>query len=58
MLILDTLAKHYEMEKVVLTALKNNPASLDFFSQLGYKVDENSPDASENAGYEILSKVF
>lgn len=53
---LENCAKHWEMEKVVLTVLKNNPIASEFFSKIGYTLDETSPDVLEKAEYEIFSK--
>lgn len=53
---LERMAKYYEMEKIILTVLTNNDSGIEFFKNLGYTVDDTSPDKSENAGYEILSK--
>ncbi|XP_055907721.1 N-alpha-acetyltransferase 40 [Eupeodes corollae] len=53
---LENCAKHWEMEKVVLTVLKNNPIAAEFFRKIGFVLDETSPDILEKAEYEILSK--
>jgi len=53
---LEKCAELWKMEKVVLTVLKNNSDAREFFSKLGYLLDETSPDANEKADYEILSK--
>lgn len=56
MTILDKMAKHYEMEKLVLTVLANNDAGTTFFKSIGYSLDDTSPETNENSGYQILSK--
>lgn len=54
---LETLAKVYELERVVLTLLTNNEGAVRFYkNRLGYMLDEMSPDKSEETAYEILSK--
>ncbi|XP_055849409.1 N-alpha-acetyltransferase 40 [Episyrphus balteatus] len=53
---LENCAKHWDMEKVVLTVLKNNPIAAEFFRKIGFALDETSPDVLEKAEYEILSK--
>jgi len=54
---LETLAKVYELERVVLTLLTNNEGAARFYrNRLGYMLDEMSPDKSEETAYEILSK--
>lgn len=53
---LEMCAKHWDMEKVVLTVLKNNPIAGEFFRKVGFILDETSPDVLEKADYEILSK--
>lgn len=55
---LDECAKHWGMEKVVLTVLKNNTGAISFFKTNGYDLDDSSPDILENADYEILSKII
>lgn len=56
MLALEQCAKHWKMEKVVLTVLKNNDNAQAFFKAIGYTLDDSSPDVLEKADYEILSK--
>lgn len=53
---LEKTAQYYGMERVVLTVLKNNEDGMRFYKTLGYDVDETSPDKSDNAAYEIMSK--
>lgn len=53
---LEKIAKHYEMNKLILTVVSNNEGRLTFFNSLGFSKNESSPDAVENIGYEILSK--
>lgn len=53
---LEKMAKHYQMEKLILTVLNNNEAGITFFKGLGFSADDTSPDAAENCGYQILSK--
>lgn len=57
MQVLELIAFSNNMKKVVLTVLKNNPAS-NFFKSVNYKLDETSPedDDEEEFCYEILSK--
>lgn len=54
--LLEQTAREWSMEMVVLTVLKNNPDAMKFYERLGFTVDESSPEKSENAAYEILSK--
>lgn len=53
---LENCAKHWQMEKFILTVLKNNPVATEFFRKIGFVLDETSPDILEKADYEILSK--
>lgn len=55
---LEKMARHYQMEKLILTVLNNNEAGIVFFKGLGLGVDDTSPDAAENSGYQILSKLL
>lgn len=55
---LEKMARHYEMEKLILTVLSNNESAITFFKALGFGVDDTSPDAAENSGYQILSKLL
>ncbi|CAH1957097.1 unnamed protein product [Acanthoscelides obtectus] len=60
MQILELVAFKNNMKKVILTVLKNNQYS-NFFKNIGYVVDETSPEddpeEDEYYPYEILSKV-
>lgn len=53
---LEKMARHYQMEKLILTVLNNNEAGITFFKGLGFGLDDSSPDVAENCGYQILSK--
>lgn len=53
---MEKLAKHYEMEKLILTVLINNQNAIDFFTSMGFTTDDTSPSASEANGYHIMSK--
>lgn len=55
---LEKIARHNQMEKLILTVLSNNEDAITFFKSLGFGVDDTSPDAAENSGYEILSKLL
>ncbi|XP_050078534.1 N-alpha-acetyltransferase 40 [Anopheles maculipalpis] len=55
---LEQMAKHFSMERVVLTVLKNNEDGMRFYRRLGYEVDDMSPDKEEKAAYEIMSKAM
>lgn len=55
---LEKMARHYQMEKLILTVLTNNEAAIAFFKGIGFGLDETSPDAAENCGYQILSKLL
>uniref|UniRef100_A0A182TH79 N-alpha-acetyltransferase 40 n=1 Tax=Anopheles melas TaxID=34690 RepID=A0A182TH79_9DIPT len=55
---LEQMARHFCMERVVLTVLKNNEDGMRFYRRLGYDVDEMSPDKEEDAAYEIMSKAM
>lgn len=53
--VLERLAKHYGMEKLILTVLSNNQNAIDFFTKMRFTPDDTSPTKSEASGYEILS---
>lgn len=53
---LERLAKVWDMERVVLTLLTNNPGAKTFYARHGYSKDDTSPD--DEPAYEIVSKVF
>lgn len=53
---LEKMARHYQMEKLILTVLINNDAAITFFKGLGYGLDDTSPDDANECGYQILSK--
>lgn len=53
---LEACARHWKLEKIMLTVLNNNENSLTFFKALGYNKDETSPDVLQEADYQILSK--
>ena len=55
---LESLAKVWEMERVVLTLLTNNDGAKRFYNRIGYSLDEMSPDKSDETAYEIHSKQF
>ncbi|XP_055636641.1 N-alpha-acetyltransferase 40 [Toxorhynchites rutilus septentrionalis] len=55
---LEAMARFYSMERVVLTVLKNNEDGMRFYRNLGYDIDETSPDKADNAAYEIMSKCM
>ena len=55
---LEQMVIHYKLEKVVLTILKNNEDATKFYKNLGYGIDESSPDKSDGVGYEIMRKTF
>lgn len=55
---LEKMARHFQMEKLILTVLTNNEAGITFFKSLGFGTDDTSPDANENSGYQILSKLL
>lgn len=54
--LLERLARHFAMEKLILTVLDNNQNAIDFFTSMGFGVDDTSP--SELNGYKILSKIM
>ncbi|XP_059475961.1 N-alpha-acetyltransferase 40 [Neocloeon triangulifer] len=58
MQILEMFAWQANMERVVLTILKNNPGAKSFFLSMKYELDETNPedDDEETFCYEILSK--
>ncbi|KAH8355880.1 N-alpha-acetyltransferase 40 [Drosophila serrata] len=56
MQILEDCARHWHLEKLMLTVLNNNEQSISFYKQLGYGKDEISPDVLEEADYQIFSK--
>lgn len=51
---LEKLSKIWELERVVLTLLTNNPGAKQFYARHGYARDEMSPDDEKD--YEIMSK--
>lgn len=53
---MEKLAKHYEMEKLILTVLANNQNAIDFFGRMGFVKDDTSPSENESTGYHIMSK--
>ncbi|XP_037956441.1 N-alpha-acetyltransferase 40-like [Teleopsis dalmanni] len=53
---LENCAKHWQLEKVILTVLNNNINAMSFFKTIGYILDDSSPDVLEKAEYKILSK--
>ncbi|XP_065339955.1 N-alpha-acetyltransferase 40 [Cloeon dipterum] len=58
MQVLEMFSWQANMEKIVLTILKNNPDAKAFFSAMKYELDETSPEDEfdETYCYEILSK--
>lgn len=54
--LLEKVAAKWGMECTILTVLKNNPDAMKFYQRMGFALDESSPETSENAPYEILSK--
>lgn len=55
---LERLAAHYDMEKLILTVLNNNQNAVDFFTSMGFAMDDTSPSLSESTGYQIMSKIM
>ncbi|KAL7729334.1 hypothetical protein ACLKA6_008909 [Drosophila palustris] len=55
---LESCARFWQLEKIMLTVLNNNESSLKFFKTLGYVTDETSPDVLQEADYQILSKTM
>lgn len=51
---LERMAKHYNMEKLILTVLSNNEDGIKFFNDMGFTTDDTSP--SPPTDYAILSK--
>lgn len=51
------LAEHFNMRKVMLTCLKNNPEAMSFYRKIGFGIDVNSPSRAGfmKEVYEILS---
>eukprot|EP00981_Chlorochromonas_danica_P006417 scaffold1389_cov251-Ochromonas_danica.AAC.15 len=51
------LAAHFNMRKVMLTCLKNNPEAMSFYRKMGFGIDVNSPSRGGfmKEVYEILS---
>ena len=57
MVLMEAIASHMKMKKVMLTVFKANHSALDFYTYLHYNIDESSPSKhNEEADYEILSK--
>lgn len=57
MLILERMAKDYDISKVMLTVFKQNEQALNFYKKMHYAIDETSPSKfGEMVDYEILSK--
>ncbi|KAH8404691.1 hypothetical protein KR215_007107 [Drosophila sulfurigaster] len=53
---LEACARHWSLEKVMLTVLNNNDNSQKFFKSIGYITDGTSPDVMKLEEYQILSK--
>lgn len=53
---LERMAKHYNMEKLILTVLSNNEDGIKFFNSMGFITDDTSP--SPPTDYAILSKTM
>lgn len=53
MSLLETIAFHYNMKRIVLTVLKSEEKVVKFYSSLQYEIESYSP---EDAFYYILSK--
>ncbi|KAF8735477.1 hypothetical protein AX14_001974 [Amanita brunnescens Koide BX004] len=50
------IGSSWKMEKIMLTVLKENTAALEFYTKLGFAVDETSPSKFEQeVDYEIMS---
>ncbi|XP_031825623.1 N-alpha-acetyltransferase 40 [Nomia melanderi] len=57
MSVLESMALHHKMQKVVLTVFKHNLAAMPFFFSIGYKLDKTSPSMSDPLHYVIMSKA-
>jgi len=65
---LTTLGRVFNMEKILLTALKANTSAMQFYKHIGFCVDPSSPnyieegsespDDESDKDYEILSKII
>lgn len=53
MSLMETMAFHYNMKRIVLTVLKSEVNVVNFYFSLQYEIESYSP---ENAFYYILSK--
>lgn len=64
MVLLEILARKFDMDKVMLTVLDQNPGAKAFYLKMGYKVDDDEVDEdgderyADGNSYEILSKSF
>eukprot|EP00937_MAST-01D_sp_MAST-1D-sp2_P002782 g2782.t1 len=63
MLVMELAARKWGMDWVMCTVFKHNPASMGFFTKLGYEIDDTSPSLAyaptmpeAQVDYEILSK--
>lgn len=54
MSLMETIAFHYNMKRIVLTVLKNEVNVVKFYFSLHYKIESYSP---EDSFYYILSKT-
>ena len=65
---IETLGKHFNLDRIMLTVFVNNVGARNFYKRLGYTIDTSSPNqehvndrdlqdiADTGAGYIILSK--
>jgi len=53
---LEAIAGASKLPLVVLTVFKHNPDAIEFFRNLGYVIDETSPEEDEEKDYIIMSK--
>ncbi|XP_015519596.1 N-alpha-acetyltransferase 40 [Neodiprion lecontei] len=53
---LESMAFQTQMQKVVMTVFKHNPAAISFSHSLGYRLDSTNPYTTEKVHYIILSK--
>lgn len=59
MLLLESLAVYYERPRILLTVQSQNSVAAQFYSKLGYQLDDSSPSQCHQvASYEILCKYI
>ncbi|KAK7064165.1 N-acetyltransferase domain-containing protein [Favolaschia claudopus] len=55
---LASIAREFKMDKIMLTVFKANKQALDFYDNVGFKMDPASPDDKDDEDYKLLSKYL